>query len=72
MSAIRTFITFTSFLGYLTSTAVEATLFAHSRKGDKSSYPDIQIHFLSINYDKGLARKYNLNNLNETVYIIYI
>ena len=72
MSAIRTFITFISFLGYLTSTAVEATLFAHSRKGDKSSYPDIQIHFLSINYDKGLARKYNLNNLNETVYIIYI
>lgn len=52
--------------GYLTSSATEATLFAHSKKGDKSSYPDIQIHFLSINYDKGLARKYNLNNINET------
>ncbi|VDI81016.1 Hypothetical predicted protein [Mytilus galloprovincialis] len=51
--------------GYLTSSALEATLYTHSSKGDKSFYPDIQLHFLSINFDPVMAKKYNPNNMDE-------
>lgn len=52
--------------GYLTSTALEATLFTHSSKADKSSYPDIQIHFLSIKADMSFGKKMNAGNLNSS------
>ncbi|XP_076101365.1 glucose dehydrogenase [FAD, quinone]-like isoform X2 [Mytilus galloprovincialis] len=51
--------------GYLTSSALEATLYTHSSKGDKSFYPDIQLHFLSINFDPVMAKKFNPNNMDE-------
>ncbi|XP_063432397.1 glucose dehydrogenase [FAD, quinone]-like [Mytilus trossulus] len=51
--------------GYLTSSALEATLYTHSSKGDKSFYPDIQLHFLSINFDPNMAKKYNPNNMDD-------
>ncbi|CAC5408063.1 Glucose dehydrogenase [FAD, quinone] [Mytilus coruscus] len=51
--------------GYLTSSALEATLYTHSSKGNTSFYPDIQLHFLSIRLDSNMTKKYNPSNMDD-------
>lgn len=41
-------------------------MFAHLPNSDKSSYPDIQLHFVSVEFEKEVVKKYNFNNINDT------